>query len=73
MSLPDLMAELAEIITDIRRIEYDLDDPMRHCDSEVKRLAVKILSDAAQQARDVLILASRIKYEQRCAEAEAKP
>lgn len=26
----DLMTEIAEIITDMRRIEYALNDPMRH-------------------------------------------
>lgn len=72
MNHPDLMTEIAEIITDMRRIEYNLDDPLRHCEAEAKRLAGKILSDAAQQARDVLILVSRVKYEQQCAATEAK-
>ena len=48
----DLMTEIAEIITDMRRIEYDLNDPMRHCKSELKRLAGNILADATSQARD---------------------
>jgi hypothetical protein len=59
MSQHDLMTEIAEIITDMRRIEYDANDPMRHCKGEAKRLAAKIL-------------VSRIDYEQRCNEKEAK-
>lgn len=73
MKHSDLMAEIAEIITDMRRIEYNLDDPLRHCEADAKRLAWKILSDAAQQARDVLILVSSAKHEQQCAAKEAKP
>ncbi len=72
MSQNDLMTEIAEIITDMRRIEYDANDPMRHCKGEAKRLAAKILADAAQQARDALLIVSRIDYEQRCNEKEAK-
>ena len=68
----DLMTEIAEIITDMRRIEYDLNDPMRHCKGELKRLVGKILADAASQARDALLIVERIKYEQARAETDAK-
>ena len=50
----DLMTKIAEIITDMRRIEYDLNDPMRHCKNELKRLVGNILADAASQSRDAL-------------------
>lgn len=73
MSQQDLMTELAEIITDMRRIEYDINDPMRHSKGEAKRLAGKILADAAQQARDALLIVHRIDYQMRCNEGEAKP
>jgi|GEM_PF-6431307 hypothetical protein len=75
MNHPDLMTEIAEIITDMRRIEYDRNDPMRHCKSSAKRLAGKILSDAAQQAREALLVVNEIGYAQGHAEsdAEAKP
>lgn len=72
MSQNDLMTELAEIVTDIRRIEYDHNDPLRHCKGEARRLAAKILGDAVSQARDALLIIERIKYEQACAEAETK-
>jgi len=68
----DLMTQIAEIITDMRRIEHDLNDPMRHCKSELKRLVVNILADAASQARDALLIVERIKYEQARAETDAK-
>ena len=68
----DLMTEIAEIITDMHRIEHDLNDPMRHCKSELKRLAGNILADAASQARDALLIVEKIKYEQARAESDAK-
>ena len=75
MTEQDLMTTIAEIITDLRRIEYDRNDPMRHCKGSAKRLAGKILSDAAQQARDALLVVNEIGYAQSRAEsdAEAKP
>lgn len=73
MNHPDLMIEIAEIITDIRRIEYNLNDPLRHCKSEAKRLATKVLSDAANRARDVLILISQIEHAVASAAPESKP
>ena len=71
MSQNDLMTEIAEIITDMRRIEYDPNDSMRHCKSELKRLVGTILADAAIQARDALLIVERIKYEQARAETDA--
>ncbi|HML83333.1 MAG TPA: hypothetical protein PKE37_16385 [Thiomonas arsenitoxydans] len=72
MTAQDLMTTIAEIITDMRRIEYDINDPMRHCKGSAKRLAGKILSDAAQQARDALLLVQEIDYEKRRAESDAE-
>ena len=72
MSEQDLMTTIAEIITDMRRIEYDINDPMRHCKSSAKRLAEKILSDAAQQAQDALLIVPEIDYAQRRAESDAE-
>jgi len=72
MSQHDLMTEIAEIITDMRRIEYDRNDPMRHCKGSAKRLAGKILSDAAQQARDALLVVNEIGYAQSRAESDAE-
>lgn len=73
MNHTDLMTEIAEIITDIRRIEYNLHDPLRHCKSEAKRLATGALSDAAKRARDVLILINQIEHAAESAAPEAKP
>ena len=75
MTEQDLMTTIAAIITDMHRIEYDINDPMRHCKGSAKRLAGKILSDAAQQARDALLVVNEIGYAQSRAEsdAEAKP
>ena len=72
MTAQDLMTTIAEIITDMRRIEYYINDPMRHCKSSAKRLAANILSDAAKQARDALDVANEIGYEQRRAESDAE-
>lgn len=75
MTEQDLMTTIAAIITDMHRIEYDINDPMRHCKGSAKRLAGKILSDAAQQAREALLVVNEIGYAQGRAEsdAEAKP
>ena len=72
MSEQDLMTTIAEIITDMRRIEYNRNDPMRHCKGSAKRLAGKILSDAAQQARDALLVVNQIGYAQSRAESDAE-
>jgi len=72
MSEQDLMTKIAAIITDMRRIEYDINDPMRHCKGSAKRLAGKILSDAAQQARDALLVVNEIGYAQSRAESDAE-
>lgn len=72
MTEQDLMTTIAAIITDMHRIEYDINDPMRHCKGSAKRLAGKILSDAAQQARDALLVVKEIGYAQRRAESDAE-
>ena len=72
MTEQDLMTKIAAIITDMRRIEYDINDPMRHCKGSAKRLAGKILSDAAQQARDALLVVNQIGYAQSRAESDAE-
>ena len=72
MTEQDLMTTIAAIITDMRRIEYDRNDPMRHCKGSAKRLAGKILSDAAQQARDALLVVNEIGYAQSRAESDAE-
>ena len=72
MNHPDLMTTIAAIITDMHRIEYDINDPMRHCKGSAKRLAGKILSDAAQQARDALLVVNEIGYAQSRAESDAE-
>ena len=72
MNEQDLMTKIAAIITDMRRIEYDINDPMRHCKGSAKRLAGKILSDAAQQAQDALLVVNEIGYAQSRAESDAE-
>ena len=72
MTEQDLMTTIAAIITDMHRIEYDINDPMRHCKGSAKRLAGKILSDAAQQARDALLIVNEIGYAQSRAESDAE-
>ena len=72
MTEQDLMTTIAAIITDMHRIEYDINDPMRHCKGSAKRLAGKILSDAAQQARDALLVVNEIGYAQSRAESDAE-
>ena len=72
MTEQDLMTKIAAIITDMHRIEYDINDPLRHCKGSAKRLAGKILSDAAQQARDALLVVNEIGYAQSRAESDAE-
>ena len=61
MSQPDLMTEIAEIITDIRRIDYDNDDPTRYSKRCARDLAVSILRNSAQEARAALALVGAIE------------
>lgn len=72
MTQLDLMTELAEIITDMRRLDYDNDDPMRYSKRMARELAGSILRDACQQARAALALVGSIEHDQRTA-VEVKP
>lgn len=44
------MTNLAELVTEINRIDPDLSDPMRHAKRECKRLANTVLEHAIAQA-----------------------
>ncbi|WP_315127021.1 hypothetical protein [Comamonas antarctica] len=48
--MADLMTNLAELITEINRIEPPLEDPMRHAKRECRRLAQTTLEHAVAQA-----------------------
>ncbi len=48
--MADLMTNLAELVTEINRINPPLEDPMRHAKRECKRLAQTTLEHAAAQA-----------------------
>ncbi len=48
--MPDLMTSLAELVTEINRIDPQLEDPLRHAKRECKRLAQTTLEHAVAQA-----------------------
>lgn len=48
--MADLMTNLAELVTEINRINPPLEDPLRHAKRECKRLAQTTLEQAVAQA-----------------------
>ncbi|MBV7457360.1 hypothetical protein KW843_22965 [Acidovorax sp. sif1233] len=48
--MADLMTNLAELVTEINRIDPQLEDPLRHAKRDCKRVAYTILEQAAGQA-----------------------
>ena len=48
--MADLMTNLAELVTEINRINPPLEDPLRHAKRECKRLAQTTLEHAVAQA-----------------------
>lgn len=46
----DLMTNLAELVTEINRINPPLEDPLRHAKRECKRLAQTTLEHAVAQS-----------------------
>lgn len=48
--MPDLMTSLAELVTEINRMDPQLEDPLRHAKRECKRLAQTTLEHAVAQA-----------------------
>lgn len=52
--MADIYSDLAGVLTDLRRIEPALEDPLRHAKRECKRQAYAALEHAVQQARAAL-------------------
>jgi hypothetical protein len=48
--MADLMTNLAELVTEINRIDPPLEDPLRHAKRDCKRMAMIILEQAVGQA-----------------------
>lgn len=48
--MADLMTNLAELVTEINRIDPPLEDPLRHAKRDCKRMALTILEQATGQA-----------------------
>lgn len=48
--MADLMTNLAELVTEINRIDPPLEDPLRHAKRDCKRMAMTILEQAVGQA-----------------------
>lgn len=66
----ELMTEIAEIITDIRRLDYDNADPMRFSKRCARDMAHGILRNAAQEARAALNLVESIERD--CSETQGE-
>jgi uncharacterized protein with ATP-grasp and redox domains len=66
-TVADLMTNLAAVVTDIRRIDPDNNDPYRHAKRAAKRHAVTILEHAVAQAYMALDLAERFEDASRAA------
>lgn len=48
--MADLMTNLAELVTEINRIDPPLEDPLRHAKRDCKRMAMTVLEQAVGQA-----------------------
>ena len=48
--MAEMMTNLAELVTEINRIDPDLSDPMRHAKRECRRLANAVLEHAIADA-----------------------
>lgn len=48
--MAELMTNLAEVVVEIKRLEPQNDDPMRHAKRQILRAAVSILNHAAVDA-----------------------
>ena len=52
--MADLMTNLAELVTEINRINPSLEDPLRHAKRECKRIAQTTLDHAMSEAWQAL-------------------
>lgn len=59
--MPELMTNLAELVTEINRIDPALEDPLRHAKRECKRLATAILEHAVAEAWSALRVVSAME------------
>ena len=69
--MADLMTNLAELVTEINRINPPLEDPLRHAKRECKRLAQTTLEHAVAQAWMALRAAETMDEAQREQSKEA--
>jgi len=53
VSQPSIAEDLAALLTDLNRMTYDNEDPMRFSKRTAKSAAYRILTDAIQAARQV--------------------
>ena len=58
-----LAEDFALLLADLRRMEYNNDDPMRHSKRRAKTEALRILQDAVACARNVAELPGLIAFD----------
>lgn len=71
--MAELMTNLAELVTEINRIEPPLEDPMRHAKRECRRLAQTILEHAVAQAWMALRAVDAMNEAERAAAQKDQP
>ena len=71
--MADLMTNLAELVTEINRIDPPLEDPMRHAKRECKRFAQTTLEHAVAQAWMALRAVECMDEAQRAQAQEGQP
>ena len=49
--MSQILADVAALVTDLSRMDFDVGDPMRQSKREAKRFANQILADAVKNAR----------------------
>ena len=68
-----LAKDFAETLTDMRLLEFDIKDPMRHSKRKAKDIGLKILRNAVDSAREVVGLPALIEADFKGAEKGEKP
>ena len=56
----NLGRDFAAVLTDVSRMEYDIEDPMRHSKRRIKNDALCLLCNAVDEARRLVELADLI-------------
>lgn len=65
MSAHQLAEDFSALLTDLRRMQFDNEDPMRYAKRRAKEAALRVLEDAVSTARRVAELPGLIEMDYR--------